>query len=60
MTKEEKTELYKPKWWAVYENGNFKDAFPSHKAAKAAKHRLIVEANMDMLDFTYKIKPYNP
>ena len=58
MTKEEKRELYKPKWWAVYENGTFIGAWPSHKAAKAAMHRKIVEAEESWLDAFYEIKPY--
>jgi hypothetical protein len=59
MTKEEKRKLYTPKWWNLYENGNFIDSFPSHNAAKKAKHIKIKEANDDWLDLYYEIKPKN-
>lgn len=59
MTKEEKQEMFKPKRWALYENGEFINCFESHTAAKKAKHFKIKEANNDYLDFDYEIKPYN-
>lgn len=56
MTKEKKKKLYEPHWWNLYENGVFIDSFPSHSAAKKAKHRLKVEAEQDWLDLTYTLK----
>ena len=58
MTKEEKATLYEPKSYALYENGILIDVFQSHKQAKAAKHRKMVEAYKDWLDLNYEIKPY--
>ena len=60
MTKEDKKKIFAPKPFALYENGCFITVFPSHSKAKAAKHRKIIEANQDLLDFTYELKPYNP
>lgn len=57
MTLEEKRVKYQPKPYALYENGTFIDSFSSHKSAKAAKHRMIIEASADMLDLDYTIKP---
>ena len=57
MTKEEKIEQFTPKWWNLYENGEFIDCFPSHKKAKKAKHFKIKEANDNCLDLDYEIKP---
>ena len=57
MTKEEKKKLYQPKRWNLFENDNFIDSFPSHSAAKKAKHFKIKEAYDDFLDITYTIKP---
>lgn len=57
MTKEEKRKAFEPKWWNLYENGEFIDSFPSHAAAKKAKHFMEVEANADWLDLSYEIKP---
>lgn len=60
LDKKTKEEMYKPKPYALYENGNFISSYPSHSEAKKVKHRLIVEAYRDMLDLDYTIKPYNP
>ena len=57
MTKEEKKEKYSPKRWDLYENGKYVDTFPSHAAAKKAKHFKIKESYDDMLDLYYEIKP---
>lgn len=40
----------------LYENGIFIDRFPSHTQAKNALHKLLKEAEEDMLDIDYKIK----
>ena len=57
ITKEEKTKLFAPKRYDLFENGVFVDSFPSHSEAKKAKHFKIKEANENMLDFEYTIKP---
>ena len=56
MTKEEKKEMFRPHKWDLYENGEYKDTFPSHAAAKKAKHFLTKEAYENWLDLTYTIK----
>jgi hypothetical protein len=43
--------------WNLYENEEFIDSFPSHAAAKKAKHFKIKESYMDCLDIHYEIKP---
>ncbi len=57
MTKEEKRKAFEPKWWNLYENGEFIDSFPSHAAAKRAMHFKKMEAYDDWLDLDYEIKP---
>lgn len=62
MTKEEKDIKYRPKCWAMYNNGNFITTFPSHNAAKRALHEKCVEMKKypyDYADDYYSIKPYN-
>ena len=56
MTKEEKKEMFRPHKWDLYENGEYKDTFPSHAAAKKAKHFLTKEAYENWLDLDYTIK----
>ena len=56
MAKEEKRELFKPHRWNLYENGILKDTFPSHAAAKKAKHFLAKQAYENWLDLDYTIK----
>lgn len=57
MTKEKKKIMYEPKPYALYENGEIKAIYPSHKKAKAARHYYKTIAYNDMLDLEYKIKP---
>ena len=57
MTAEQIKEMYTPHWWNLYENGEFIDSFPSHSKAKKALHFKLKEANDDMLDLYYEIKP---
>lgn len=57
MTKEEKRNIFAPKRYNLYENGEFIDSFPSHSEAKKAKYIKNRSACADMLDLTYTIKP---
>lgn len=57
MDKKTKEKLFKPKPYALYENGRWIDTYPSHSEAKKMKHRLEVEARKDWLDLNYEIKP---
>ena len=57
MTKEEKAKKFKPKPYMLLENGYPIGKYESHKKAKAAKHKAIVEAYEDMLDLEYTIVP---
>ena len=62
MTKEEKEKIFKPKWYALYEDDKFICSYPSHKAAKYALHKKIVKMKKYPYDFAdiigYSIKPY--
>ena len=61
MTQEEKQEQFKPKEWALYNNGEFITSFRSHKAAKLALHKKCEEMKKypyDYADDYYTIKPY--
>lgn len=57
MTKEEKARKFRPKPYMLLENGYPVGTYESHKKAKAAKHKAIVEAYRDMLDLEYTIVP---
>ena len=57
MNKEEKRELYRPKPYKLFENGNYVDTLRSHKEAKRVMHQKLVEAYIDRLDLNYEIKP---
>ncbi len=57
MTKEEKARKFSPKPYALLENGYPVGTYESHKRAKAAKHKAIVEAYRNMLDLEYTIVP---
>ena len=50
--------MYEPKPYALYENGEIKVIYPSHKKAKAAKYYYKTIAYNDLLDLEYEIKPY--
>lgn len=61
MTKEEKIEQFKPKRWALYNNGEFVTSFLSHTAAKKALHNrceLMKKYPYDYSDDYFTIKPY--
>lgn len=58
MTKEEKQELYKPKWYDLFENGIYVCTFESHSEAKRVKHQKIKESYQDCSDDVYEIKPH--
>ena len=58
MTKEDKKELYRPKRWALYCNGDFVCTYESHAAAKRAKYFKNKEADENWADETYTIKRY--
>lgn len=61
MTQGEKELLFKPKGWALYNNGEFITSFPSHKSAKLALHKKCEEMKKypyDYADDYYTIKPY--
>lgn len=63
MTREEKEEQFKPKKWAMYNNGVFVTTFRSHTEAKKALHRKCEEMKKypyDYADDYYTIKPYQP
>lgn len=57
MTKEEKARKFRPKPYMLLENGHPIGTYDSHKKAKAAKHRAVVEAYKDMLDLKYTLVP---
>lgn len=58
MNKEECKIMFQPKEYALYENGELIDIFNSHRSAKKAKYFSKKEANDNMLDLEYEIKPY--
>lgn len=58
LTKKEKEKLYAPQTWALYENGRFVTTYESHRKAKTAKYFKNKEADADMLDLSYEIRPY--
>lgn len=58
ITKEDKAKQFEPKQYALYENGNLISIYDSHKEAKKAKYFQQKEADADMLDIDYTIKPY--
>lgn len=49
---------FAPKPYALYANGQFISSFPSHKSAKKERYFKQKEANQDMLDISYTVKPY--
>ena len=53
-----KKEMFAPKPYALYENGVLVSIYDSHKAAKKARYFNQKEADADMLDVEYEIKPY--
>ena len=59
MTKEEKQKTFAPKAYKLFCNGELVEIIESHKQAKAKKYWLNREANKNMLDEVYSIKPYN-
>lgn len=56
--KQIKAEQFAPKPYALYANGEFISSFPSHKSAKKERYFKQKEANQDMLDISYTVKPY--
>jgi len=56
--KQIKAEQFTPKPYALYANGEFISGFPSHRSAKKERYFKQKEANQDMLDISYTIKPY--
>lgn len=58
MNKEERKRMFQPKKYSLYKNGELVDIFDSHRAAKTAKYFSKKEANDNMLDLEYEIKPY--
>ena len=55
--KKEKKIQFDPKLYGLYENGELKTIYPSHKKAKGAKHYYKTIAYNNMLDLEYEIKP---
>lgn len=58
MNKKERRKMFQPKKCALYENGELIEVFDSHRAAKTAKYFKQKEADDNMLDLEYEIKPY--
>jgi len=56
--KQIKAEQFAPKPYALYANDEFISSFPSHKSAKKERYFKQKEANQDMLDISYTVKPY--
>ena len=56
--KQLKAKQFAAKPYALYANGEFISSFPSHKSAKKERYFKQKEANQDMLDISYTVKPY--
>jgi hypothetical protein len=56
--KQIKAEQFAPKPYALYAIDEFISSFPSHKSAKKERYFKQKEANQDMLDISYTVKPY--
>ena len=57
LTKEDKRKMFAPKQYALFENGVLVSIYDSHKAAKKARYISQKQANAEMLDLDYVIKP---
>ena len=59
MTYQEKQKAFAPKPYKLFCNGELVEIIESHKKAKAKKYWLNRDANENMLDEVYSIKPCN-